>query len=293
MGGSFTRLLGRSPSSATIWKLISRSNNGGSFTTMIELQWLDSGGNAISTSGASHTASTAQAGAVDNLFDGDTGNIYQTATTEDAFVQTTFASPVAVAGVKIWGYYSAPDRCPGFFDVFYSIDGGSNFVHAFSGVKTSWPSVADTPITFQSPAATGSMAYWIVEPTALNGSTALTLSEAEFRTSVGGSDITSGGTAIVGYGTFSFGVVANLYDDNTGTLFSNNPWPKCSPFGYQFSSAQDIKQVGLRARSGGFLDQSPVSGYILAGSDGLCYVRRQSFSGLTWPADLTLNLINV
>lgn len=298
MGGILTRMRGRTAAaggggapfgSHAYWKVISRTNGGGGFTQLSELTWLDGSGSTISVSGATHTGSTVQAGSFANLFDASNSTFYQTSTLTDAFVQTQFASPVGVAGVKM-ATHEDTTRAPFFFDV-YSSDDGSSYTYAFSGHYSSW--ALDTLVTFQAPAATGAMDYWVAVFTTINGGSALTLSEMELRTSVGGTDVATGGTAVrSSRGDFSFGEVANLFDDNTGTLCSQNPFIAWTFLGYHLASAQSILEVGLRARSS-FLNQSPTAGTILAGTDGRTFVRRKDFSGLSWPSDLYLNLIAI
>jgi hypothetical protein len=272
---------------AVTWKLVERSTHGGGFFTLSEFQWLDSSGNPISTSGATHTASTAQAGSVGNLFDGNTSTFYQTGTVSNAFIQTVFASPVTVAGVKLTDYAGFTDRAPAFFDVYY--DAGAGDVYLFSGAIEPW--VANTAFTFMDPGG-GAQTDWLVMPTALNGAAGWFQAELELRASLGGADEATGGTAYGGYG-FNFDVPSKLYDNNTTTFsgatsIATTPWVYA---GYQLTTAKDIQQVAALNRSGN-LSQSMTAGKIYAGANR-GFRLRKTFSGLTWPADPTTNLINL
>lgn len=293
MGGALTQTVGRPAAaaggggtSAATWKVISRQNGGGSRTTLSELQWLDSGGNPISTSGATHTASTPQAGTANDLFDGNTATFYQTNTVVDAFIQTAFVSAVAVAGVKMTELSGFPDRAPTWFDVYYNTGAGDTY--AFSGAFNSWTTSA---VTFMDPGVSA-QTEWIVMPTTLNGAAGWFQSELEFRASLGGADEAAGGTAVGGYG-FNFDVPSKLFDNDTTTFagatsIATTPWVYG---GYQLPVAKDILQVAAVNRSGN-LSQSMTAGKIYAGANR-GFRLRKTFSGLTWGADPTTNTINI
>lgn len=277
---------------AATWKIISRMNGGGgglSFTTLNEVQWVDSTGTAISTSGATHTASTAQSGTVNDLFDGNSGTFYQTATVLDAFVQTVFASAVTVAGVKLTSLVNFADRAPTFFDVYYNLGAGD--VYLFTGAYNAWTAASQT-ITFMDPGAAAAQTDWFVMPTALNGGAGWFQSELEFRASLGGADEATGGTAISGY-DFNFDVVSKLFDNSTAT-FAGATSLATTPYvfaGYQIPTAKDILQVSATSRDSS-TSQAMTAGRIYAGANR-GYRLRKTFSGLTWGAAPSTNLINL
>lgn len=96
-------------------------------------------------------------------------------------------------------------------------------------------------------AQSSSHRYWRVLVDDINNTWQyINLSEAQFRATSGGSDLTSGGSAIVS-GSIG-GSPANLYDDDTGTLWASNPGGDGNVwFGYDFGvgNENNITEIAI------------------------------------------------
>lgn len=146
-------MIGRSPTSApdaTTWKMLSVANNGdGSFTTLSEFAWLDSGGSPISNSGATNTSSTPQSGSANDLFDGNDGTWCQVNSLFNVTIpQTVFPVSHQVRGVKMTILAGFPARAPKDFEIYYDNGGGLTLIYSSTG-NTSWSD--HTPQTFMFP----------------------------------------------------------------------------------------------------------------------------------------------
>ena len=85
--------------------------------------------------------------------------------------------------------------------------------------------------------------YWRLNVAEANGGATLTIAEIELRTSVGGANVATGGTA-----TAASGTAANAFDANNATNWALSSgtigWIQ-----YQFGSAQDIVEHAITAPS--------------------------------------------
>jgi hypothetical protein len=175
------------------------------------------------------------------------------------------------------------------FDVQYS-DDNSTWTTSWS-VTTTWPSTAQQ--TFTKPSAVASR-YWRVRCNlTYAGLSSMSCAEMELRESSGGSDATGSGTASAS--TTAAGTAAvNAFDNDTSTIWSGNSDVAASSWlRYDFGSGvtKSIVQVSFTARNDATLfNQAPASGWVESSTDGVNFLPRISFSGLSWSQGST-NLI--
>jgi hypothetical protein len=272
--------------SAATWKIISRDVNGGGFTTGSEMKWLDKDGNQISTVGAVHTGSANQSGTPDLLFNGNLGDFWQSGVVNNCFVQTVFPGNVAVAGISWLPLGGFPTRVPIFADIYYNIGAGD--VYAFSAV---FSPVDNTALVAMDPGP-GAQTDWLIVGLTINGS-AWFQSELEFRGSLGGADLTGGGTGLTSQNVAASGFSsANLIDNNLATITGATVFRPYDYMGARLTIAASPPQAAIVSRAGFQASQSVLSGLIMAGANR-GFRQRATFAGLTWPADPTTNLIAV
>lgn len=280
---------------AATWKIVVRNSNvQGDYFNLADLKWLDLAGNPISTSGATHTGSTAQAGAVGNMFDGDPVNtFYQVNPAYDdgvqtpTFFQTVFPGNVTVGGVRMLGYSTFTSRCPALFDVFYNVGAGD--VYLFTGVYNGW--AAGVSVDFMDPAA-GPQTDWIVALQHVQTSL-WQQAEAELRASIGGADQANGGTPLSSANFAASGnAIGNLWNGNLAD-YAGTPSPYYWDwFGYRLTSAMSIAEVAMTSKAGANTTDCITAGTIYAGV-GKGFRKRKAFTGLTWPTNPTTNLITI
>lgn len=127
-------------------------------------------------------------------------------------------------------------------------------------------------------------AYWRVFFTASNSSTYCSLQEVEFRGSVGGADLCSGGSVLAGSDYFGNGGAGAF--DNTSTRWAaevNAVSAGTAWVGYHFATPVDIKEFALTASA--WNDEAPSAGKLQWSDDGSTWTDAVSFTGQTaWSA---------
>jgi hypothetical protein len=109
--------------------------------------------------------------------------------------------------------------------------------------------------------------YWRLYITENNGDTSYTsVNELEFRGSIGGADLCTGGAPISGP-YFSSLPPSNAFDDNVSTyLVLTNPLPNY--IGYQFASPVQVVQIAITATHSGEAARGPKTIAVQYSDDG-------------------------
>lgn len=170
------------------------------------------------------------------------------------------------------------------FDVQYS-DDATTWVTAWSCTFTSWTNAAQV---FTKPGGTPSRRWRLRPNTLQNGSSTMSCAEMEMRATSGGADQTGSGTATA---RTTFGSIpgtndpSKAFDNNTATLWSGNAdVAQCGWLAYDFGSGvtKTIQEIMFTARNDLSFTQSPTAGWIESGDDGINWISRWTFSGLSW-----------
>ena len=208
--------------SARYWRvfMLSEYAGGGSAIGLVEMDFLDSSDTVLSTGGTAD-ASNEAFGAVENLFDSDTGTIWATNTDYNHWVSYDFGSDVEVAKIRMQARSgSNAQQAPRSGYLQYSSD-NTNWSEAwYFAVESQFNSLEER--TFENEIDfVQSARYWRIElldPFGASLNDDFSFQEVELRTSVGGSDVTSSWTATASQ--TDSGAAANLIDDNSGTEWS-------------------------------------------------------------------------
>ncbi len=133
--------------------------------------------------------------------------------------------------------------------------------------------------------------YWKLSFPPPRNSTTVAVTEVEFHTSVGGVQAATGGTPL-GYAESPSGVVANAFDNNTGTQ-----WGSISggtfhvDIGYNFTSPVDIVEVVLKGNANAST-QGPPNILLKYSDNGVNWENYSSVGlGLTWVNSETKTLL--
>lgn len=136
------------------------------------------------------------------------------------------------------------------------------------------------------PPAGASATYWRVNCMRC-ASDIMAIAELEFRSSVGGANLATGGTAISGNG--NDGIPGNAYDGNGATAWSQNPLLGVNAdadnggagpwLGYAFTSAVTIEEISITAMTGGAQNRAPrVIALDYSTDSGSTWVRYKRFA---------------
>lgn len=117
--------------------------------------------------------------------------------------------------------------------------------------------------------------YWRVRSLSTNGDSIVAVAEIEFRTTVGGTTATTGGTAISSAIYGGGYEAANAFDANNSTDWAANNatgW-----IGYRFAAAVNIVEVGCRARAD-YPASAPAVAQVEWSDDGTTWTREWTAS---------------
>lgn len=128
---------------------------------------------------------------------------------------------------------------------------------------------------------------------AFSGNLLVLLTEVEMRTSVGGADQCSGGTAIgqKGFATGTSEDPPSAFDNNTGTFWqgwfnntADNTHPRPCAIGYDFGAGneKDIVEVGVSAHAS-YLTRTPRTFVVESSDDGVEWAFEWLVTCKTWP----------
>lgn len=173
------------------------------------------------------------------------------------------------------------------FDVQYSND-DSNYTTAWSvsGVNSSSYDTSDlnNVLAYPNPTATANgKPLWRLNVTAVDNNSQLSLTELEFRGSVGGADLTGSGRSwhrSTGFGLPS----ANAFDNNTSTIYHETATNQTGILGYEFDDTVDVAQLYILPRAGN-PTQSPEDFTLQSSPDGITWTTELTVTGQTgWTA---------
>lgn len=126
------------------------------------------------------------------------------------------------------------------------------------------------------------ISFWMGQVTDSANAT-VSLSEVEMRGSIGGADLTGSGTAsaVLASGNAGSGVVANVFDNNTGTSFViqhfYNPHPEYQHIVYDFGAGSPVDIAEMTIRSGGASANTADRASIWYSDDNTTWVRASQF----------------
>jgi hypothetical protein len=222
-----------------------------------------------------------------NAFDNNVGTYWQTASgSAGAWLGYDFGAgnEQTIVEISLQALSGFASRMPREFDVQYS-DDASTWSTAWSCSFTSWTNAAQV---FSKPSAVDAR-YWRLRPdTIQSGGQVMGCAEMEMRATAGGVDQTGSGTAIARTSFSGSFLPANAFDNNVSTEWSGanavsgvvqSDW-----LGYDFGAGatKSIQQIVYTARASGAVNQAPLSGWIESSPDGVNWLSRWTFAGLSW-----------
>jgi hypothetical protein len=172
-------------------------------------------------------------------------------------------------------------------DDFYICDGSGSANNDFLGdvrIDTLYPNGAGTNTQFTSSNAGGTHRYWRVN---LDMSGSPVFTEMQFRTTSGGANVATGGTAMVSGNVFS-GSASNLFDGSTATTMGFNS-ATSNWIGYDFGAGNEkaIQEVTLAAGSSG-TSQTPGNLLVQYSDNGTDWVTSWAPTPTNWGASQTI-----
>jgi hypothetical protein len=147
------------------------------------------------------------------------------------------------------------------------------------------------------PPLSGSVPYWRVYGLTMQagGTTAFSISEAQFRDVVGGVDLTQSGSGLSSASVNFSGIVGlseQLFDNITSSVWSSTPTSPPHWFSYHFTSSVDIKEFVMVARQD-FVNSAPTSFQLHSSDNPKTWAVIDAYTR-TWVAGQTqsFNVIN-
>lgn len=124
--------------------------------------------------------------------------------------------------------------------------------------------------------------YWRIYATANNGSSNCSVGELQFRTTAGGADQCTGGTAIESDHGGAY-VAANAFDDNTGTFWwTSTARPNWIGYDFGAGNEKDIVEVSMAPRSDGYYYETPGDFKLQYSDNGTDWTDSQGWEGQIW-----------
>jgi hypothetical protein len=239
------------------WRLwLDRAN--GSVFCFASVEFRATSGGANWAAGVTYRASSTFTGfSVSAVFNGTGEWASQNTTNEWIEADAGVGNAFDIAEVMIKARASSggiPSQGVKDFRVEYSDDGSRYYRDWAVNSQTSW-TVGEVRV-FTRPARTNQTRWRIWGANTLAGFN-MGLNEIEFRSSYGGADTTSGGSAIFS-SEFSAGVGAQAFDNNSATQFAtangdvNPAW-----IGYLYASPITIVETMVKARTDAVPEQAP------------------------------------
>jgi hypothetical protein len=248
------------------------------------------GGAQAATGGTASASNTLSTNTADKAFDANTSTLWHTdgaagpwwikydlgAGNEKDFVEFAIQCQASFA-----------DRAPSSFLFQYS-DDNTNWTTLYTLVDEDIYGDSELRVfgASDSPTKNGNKTFWRVNATANSaGNQSFLLKEMEMATSIGGTDVCTGGKAYrypAGAKPQATYRASNAFDDNSATLSSNQSltdgWPQY--VGYRFSSSQEIVELKMQSSSA---SQAPTA-FTIEYWDGSAYQVAATYSGLSWAA---------
>lgn len=132
--------------------------------------------------------------------------------------------------------------------------------------------------------------YWRIVVTAQPHANLATFAEVEFRTSVGGADVTGSGTASASsvYSSPTY-TADKAFDNNSATYWccsNTSPFPHWLQYDFGAGNAQEIVEYVLTGYAVN-AQYIPTAWYLLASNDGVSWIVVDSKANQTWTAGQT------
>lgn len=240
------------------------------------------GGSSVTTGGTAFSDQAFSGFPASNAFDGNSGTLWSANDANDQSIGYHFASAVDIVEIK-WtprhdGNYN---QSPAFFEVGSSDDG---ITYTPRWIVTNFTWANDTAVSFAKPtyALAGSHKGWgLVMRT--GSAAAYAMSGLEIHATVGGSDLAfgSGGSALAAPQNFGSLTTANLFDNDTTTVWSSNDKRYGITVGYFLPTASHAAELALIARNDSNYAQAPATFDVISSDDGHIWLIEWSDSK-TW-----------
>lgn len=283
---------------ARYWRLYCRQGGDGSRILAAEVELRTSAGGADQTGSGTASASAQNVGEeASKAFDNSTATYWQGNITNGAgWLKYDFGAGndkdiVEFAMQALSGFAS---RMMKEIDVQSSPD-DATWTTVWSVSQPTWTNAQQV---FTKPTAANHR-YWRLRPNTLqNGLQVMGAAELEMRSTSGGADQCTGGTAL-SRTAFSGFPASNAFDNSTATEWSGanaqanvvqSDW-----LGYDFGSGvtKDIVQLAYTNRTGTSERlQAPTAGWIESSSDGINWLSRWTFSGASYSGGLVTVLLS-
>lgn len=242
------------------WRIYISANNGGTNTSLNEIEFYDAIlGKNIATGGTPSASSSVFGYAPDAAFDGITYNGWST-TAMPVWIKYDFGSAKTIGGFGFHIGGSGGTEAPKDFELQWSDDNSTWTTYISKTNETGYTAgefrryyVSALPSYTGSP--WGSHSYWRIFVRSANSDYA-GLTEFELRPSPGGEDQASGGTASAS-GIYSGSFVAsNAFDNNMSTFWIGSS-TSYNWLQYSFASPVSVGEVLIQSRTDGNPQNTP------------------------------------
>lgn len=218
--------------------------------------------------------------AKENAFDGNINTKWATAnsTIGQMWIGYQFATAKDIVEIVLTSRNDATvNQSPASFLLEYSDDGVTWVISKMVTGIAAWPTGTARTYNVAALAAPPATRWCVLGVTTQDGGVNLAWSEVDMRSSIGGANLCTGGTALFSsqfdatVGTTGHAGV-NAFDGNINTRWASASAPPastgCAWIGYQFAAAQTIVQVALTARNDANFGQAGKSFWVLFSHDG-------------------------
>ena len=269
------------------WRLNTTAPASIGYTALGALEMRGSVGGADLCSGGTATASSTYGGQSPALaFDGNNSTYWESASHGaggSAWIQYQFASPVDVLEIAVLPSASYPNEYPFTISLQWS-DDGSSWTTAIPTSACSTPTVG-----YKEAFTVGSLtkSYWqILISRAANNTDNFyaALSEIQFRSSAGGSDLTSPSLrgCVYGNSVFSTNYAYLAFDDSDTTFWESDiRFNEPVPIRWHFTGDVDIVEYALTSDAAYFSTEAPRDWKLQYSGDGITWVDAHTVSAET------------
>lgn len=218
----------------------------GSSLSLGEVEMFDSlFGTDICSGGTASASSEAWGSVAANAFDNNIVTWWHANTTTNEYIQYDLGlgNDKDIIQISIVCRAGIPDQAPETFTIQYS-DNDSDWFDSWTETNiTTW--IDTLPFFFFASTYTGDPISWRINTSAIDGGNEFALAEVEFRATVGGTDLSVGGS---GYASNSNGTYppSNAFDKNASTFYTGGSEPAW--LAYMLSTPAYIGEVMLQAR---------------------------------------------
>ena len=265
--------------SSTRWRILINGNQSGFVHGIAEVEMHTSIGGADVCSGGTPSAFSTFGGyAAANAFDDDNATFWDANSYAQGWIEYQFDAAQDIVEFAVTAPPSGnTDDVPTDFELQY-YDGADWVTTLFRRAEWGW--TAGEKRTYSASNPTTSKVLWRILISAVDGASFAGVAEVQMRTTLGGADQCSGGTAASSSPYDGSSLPANAFADDAGVTEWGAKVITDAWIGYLFASPKNIVQITIQARGAGVYNQSPTA-FKLQYWDGSAWVDSFSVSGST------------